>query len=83
LGSAGAELRRQWKDRPLLQVRQVVRQNLAFIRETLLDGALIKERILDRTAVELALRGDPTKSRAMGGEILGHVDLELWIRRSL
>jgi asparagine synthase (glutamine-hydrolysing) len=75
-------LRRQWKDRPLSQVGTVIRRNLSFIRETLLEGCLMKERILDRAAVELALRNAPTTSAALGGEILNHVDLELWIRNS-
>jgi asparagine synthase (glutamine-hydrolysing) len=74
--------RRQWKDRPLLQVGDVIERNLEFIREALLDGSLVKERILDRAAVELALADGPTKSRAVSGEILRHLDLELWIRGS-
>ena len=56
--------------------------NLGFIREALLDGELCKEGILNRTAVDLALTNDVTKSRALSGEILKHLDLELWIRRS-
>jgi asparagine synthase (glutamine-hydrolysing) len=75
-------LRRQWKDRPLLQLGEVIRLNLPFIREHLLDGALMKEGILDRVAVEQALRNGPTSSNAIGSEILSHLDLELWIRGS-
>jgi asparagine synthase (glutamine-hydrolysing) len=75
-------LRRQWKDRPLSQVGAVVQRNLSFIRETLLDGWLMRERILDRAAVELALKNAPTVSTVLAGEILTHVDLELWIRNS-
>jgi hypothetical protein len=40
----------------------------------------VKERILDRGAVEQALSGGPTRSGAIGSEILMHLDLELWIR---
>jgi asparagine synthase (glutamine-hydrolysing) len=75
-------LRRQWKDRPLSQVGAVIQRNLTFIRETLLEGSLMREGILDRAAVELALRDAPTTSAALGGEILSHVDLELWSRNS-
>jgi asparagine synthase (glutamine-hydrolysing) len=78
----GPILRRQWKDRPLLQLGEVIRLNLPFIREHLLEGALIKERILDRVAVEQALRNGPSSSSAIGSEILSHLDLELWIRDS-
>lgn len=76
-------LRRQWKDLPVLQAGAIIQLNLRFIREALLDGALIRERILDRAAVESALSGAPTQSRALGAEILRHLDLELWIRQSL
>jgi asparagine synthase (glutamine-hydrolysing) len=73
-------LRRQWKDRPLLHLGQVIALNLSFIREHLLGGQLVKEGILDRRAVEQALSGGPTRSGAIGSEILMHLDLELWIR---
>jgi asparagine synthase (glutamine-hydrolysing) len=73
-------LRRQWKDRPLLHLGQVIARNLPFIREHLLEGQLVKERVLNREAVEQALSGGPTRSGAIGSEILMHLDLELWIR---
>jgi asparagine synthase (glutamine-hydrolysing) len=73
-------LRRQWKDRPLLQLGEVVQQNLPFIRQQLLEGALTTEGILSRDAVEQALRGGPSRSTTICSEILSHLDLELWIR---
>jgi asparagine synthase (glutamine-hydrolysing) len=76
-------LRRQWKDLPVLQAGEVIQLNLGFIREMLLDGALTRERILNRAAVESALCGSPTRSRALSGEILRHLELELWIRQDL
>jgi hypothetical protein len=42
----------------------------------------MRERILDRAAVELALKSGPTRSAAVSGEIFSHLDLELWIRDS-
>jgi asparagine synthase (glutamine-hydrolysing) len=75
-------LRRQWKDRPLLQLGEVIALNLPFIREHLLEGRLVKERILSRTAVEQALREGPSGSGAIGSEILTDLDIELWIRDS-
>jgi asparagine synthase (glutamine-hydrolysing) len=75
-------LRRQWKDRPLLQLGEVIALNLPFIREHLLEGRLVKERILKRAAVEQALRRDPSGSSAIGSEILSDLDIELWIRDS-
>jgi asparagine synthase (glutamine-hydrolysing) len=75
-------LRRQWKDRPLLFVPAIIARNADYLRETLLDGVLVRERILDRDALELALRGEPTRSAASGAEIISHLDLELWLRDS-
>jgi asparagine synthase (glutamine-hydrolysing) len=75
-------LRRQWKDRPLRQPAAIIQRNLPFIREALLDGKLTKERILDRDAIELALRSAPSKSAALSGEIFNHLDLALWLQRS-
>jgi asparagine synthase (glutamine-hydrolysing) len=73
-------LRRQWKDRPLSMVAGVIQRNLKFVRETLMEGYLMREKILDRRAVELALQDAPTSSAALSGEVLSHVDLELWIK---
>jgi hypothetical protein len=70
------------KDRPLLQLGEVIALNLPFIREHLLEGRLVKERILSRTAVEQALREGPSGSGAIGSEILTDLDIELWIRDS-
>jgi asparagine synthase (glutamine-hydrolysing) len=78
----GPILRRQWKDRPLLQLGEVIQLNLPFIREHLLEGKLVKERILNRAAVEKALGNGPSSSSAIGSEILSHLDLELWVRDS-
>jgi asparagine synthase (glutamine-hydrolysing) len=75
-------LRRQWKDRPLLFVPAVISRNVDYLRETLLDGVLVKEGILDRKALELSLDRGPTRSAALGAEIISHLDLELWIRDS-
>jgi asparagine synthase (glutamine-hydrolysing) len=72
--------RRQWKDRPWTQAGQVIRLNLPFIREHLLEGRLMQEGILDRGAVELALGSGPSTSNALGSELLSLLDLELWIR---
>jgi asparagine synthase (glutamine-hydrolysing) len=75
-------LRRQWKDRPLLFVPEVIARNRDYLCEILLDGALVREGILEREALELALRGGPTRSATLGAEIISHLDLELWLRDS-
>jgi asparagine synthase (glutamine-hydrolysing) len=73
-------LRRQWKDRPLLFVPEVIQRNVGYLREVLLDGALVKEGILDQAQLGAALQTGPTRSAAIGAEIVNHLDLELWIR---
>ena len=73
-------LRRQWKDRPLSMIGAVIQKNLPFIRETLLEGSLMKQGILDRGDVEPTLLNAPNASGVLSGEILNLVDLELWVR---
>jgi asparagine synthase (glutamine-hydrolysing) len=74
-------LKRQWKDRAPGIHYQMLQKNLPFLREMLLDGVLVRERLLNRQAVEQALSGDPTRSRVYPGELLNHLDSEIWARR--
>jgi asparagine synthase (glutamine-hydrolysing) len=73
-------LRRQWKDRPMLFFDEIIERNLPFMREHLLDGAMMREGILDRAALELALKSGPTRTPAISSEVFTHLDTELWIR---
>ena len=73
-------LKRQWKDRPVSQPAEIVHRNLRFIRELLLDGHLCQAHILDRAALEAALSGEMNRQPAVSSEILGHLDIELWLR---
>jgi asparagine synthase (glutamine-hydrolysing) len=74
-------LDRLWKDRAPGFHYELLQRNRAFLRELLLDGVLVREGFLNRRAVENALSGDPTKARVYPGEILAHVDTEIWARR--
>lgn len=76
-------LRRSWKDRAPGFHGEIVRRNRPLLRELLLDGALVNEGLLDRKAVEAALSPSPFKSTVLPGEILKHLDVELWARRWL
>ena len=59
----------------------VVRHNLPFVRELLLDGLLVKEKILDATQLEQAL-GDPAALAAQPHpELLSHICTEAWLQR--
>jgi asparagine synthase (glutamine-hydrolysing) len=76
-------LQREWKDRSPGVHYQAIQRCLPFLREMLLDGVLVREGWLNRTAVERALSGDPTRIQVYPGEILGHLDTEIWARRWL
>jgi asparagine synthase (glutamine-hydrolysing) len=76
-------LQREWKDRSPGLHYQAIQRCLPFLREMLLDGVLVREGWLNRTAVERALSGDPTRIQVYPGEILGHLDTEIWARRWL
>jgi asparagine synthase (glutamine-hydrolysing) len=74
-------LRRLWKDRAPGFHAALVAHHREFLRHTLLDGLLVRDRLLDRAALESALSTVPGKSQALPGEILRHLDAELWMRR--
>lgn len=76
-----AILLRQWKDRGPGFAEGIVLSNLKLIRETLLDGLLMKEGLLDRKAVEESLSEAQARTEYLPVEILRHFDTEMWIRR--
>lgn len=71
---------RSWKDSVPAFFENVIHQNLEFLRQFLLDGLLVRERILVRDSVESALSGKPSKQHASCVEILLHVATEHWVR---
>lgn len=73
-------LARHWKDRVQGFPEEMLRANRGYFREILLDGLLVKERFLDRQAVEATLAGTHVKDSASVGEILDHVLVEAWLR---
>lgn len=73
-------LQRQWKDRPIGFHDELIQRNRAFLRELLLDGALVAAGLLDRAAVEKALSGAASNSGVSPAEIIDHMDTELWTR---
>jgi asparagine synthase (glutamine-hydrolysing) len=76
----GPILARTWKDRVQGFPEEILRANLAYFRELLLDGTLVKERYLDRGALESTLSGRTIKETASVGEILDHVLVEAWLQ---
>jgi asparagine synthase (glutamine-hydrolysing) len=56
-------------------------KNIAFARELLLEGVLIRERLLHKQALEETLFGGPTKSGVRSGGILDYISAEVWLKR--
>lgn len=61
-------------------VAEVLRDNLPFARELLLDGHLAREGLLERRRVEAALSGSPSTS-AYVSEIHTCIAMEAWAQR--
>jgi asparagine synthase (glutamine-hydrolysing) len=60
----------------------VLDNNLEFVRDLLLDGLLVRERILDRTKLERHLSRDRSPADFEYNEILHqHLCTEVWLRR--
>jgi asparagine synthase (glutamine-hydrolysing) len=62
-------------------VRGIFARNVTFMRELLLDGALVREGVVDRKKLATALSGKPSRVRASVGELLDFVGTEAWLRR--
>ena len=73
-------LERTWKDRAPGFFETLILSQHRFLREMLLDGWLVRERYLDRRAVERALSPARIKSHVYPAEIFQHLGTELWGR---
>ncbi|MET0534382.1 MAG: asparagine synthase-related protein, partial [Steroidobacter sp.] len=73
-------LRRTWKDRAPGFLELLVERHRKFLRELLLDGVLVQEGLLDRAVVEEALSDRISNSAVFPGELLRHLDVEVWAR---
>jgi asparagine synthase (glutamine-hydrolysing) len=71
--------RRYWKGGISRHSKSLLPENLAFYRELLLDGALVKHGLLDRRRVEDALSGEPSKSTVHTTEVTDYVCIEAWL----
>jgi asparagine synthase (glutamine-hydrolysing) len=69
------------KGTPLLWVRDTIERNRPFLRAVLLDGILVKERILDRKKLEALLTGDINKSLVNVSDIFIELYIEAWLRQ--
>jgi asparagine synthase (glutamine-hydrolysing) len=73
-------LDRVWKDRAGGFHDEIIERNRDWLREIFLDGVLVSEGLLDRSALERALAPGPAKSDEFPGELLRHLDTEIWAR---
>lgn len=69
------------KGTPELWLRDTITRNRRFLRELLLDGLLVKERILDRRKVDDALSGSLTHAKSSVVDIITQLYIESWLRR--
>ena len=68
------------KGGPGLWAREVVENNTRFLREFLLDGILVRRRLIDRTKLEIVLSPRVVKSTVVVGDIFAKLYIEAWLR---
>lgn len=74
-------LQRHWKDRAPGFHDEMIHRHRPLLREIFLDGVLISQGFLSKSAIETALSDAPTKSQVLSGELFNHLATEMWIRR--
>ncbi|MGB6489716.1 MAG: asparagine synthase-related protein [Steroidobacteraceae bacterium] len=61
-------------------LRLTLEHNRGFLRELLLDGALVREGVVDRTRLAEVLSGRATPIAAGSGELFEYAGTEAWLR---
>jgi len=69
------------KGGPALWVKDVVECNSEFLREYLLNGILVRERLLDRKKLETVLSPRIAKSTVIATDIFAKLYIEAWLRK--
>ena len=69
------------KGTPEMWLMEVVEQNRGFVKELLLDGLLVRNRILDRGKVEAAITSGVATSRIAVAELVTQMYIEAWLRQ--
>jgi asparagine synthase (glutamine-hydrolysing) len=62
-------------------LRHTLEHNRAFLRELLLDGALVRQGIVDRGRLAEVLSGRATRIACGSGEVFEYAGIESWLRR--
>jgi asparagine synthase (glutamine-hydrolysing) len=68
------------KGGPDLWAKEVVENNSGFLREFLLEGILVRRRLIDRTKLETVLSPRIVKSTVILGDIFAKLYIEAWLR---
>ena len=61
-------------------LRLTLEHNRGFLRELLLDGALVREGVIDRTLLAEVLSGRANRIAAGSGELFEYAGIEAWLR---
>lgn len=69
------------KGTPEIWLIDMVERNRAFLREFLLDGILVRERILDKKKLEFTISRELGKSQIPVAEVIVEMYIEAWLRR--
>jgi asparagine synthase (glutamine-hydrolysing) len=94
-GENGAVARRAFRDRLSddvlkrgtgkgsieLWLQDLIPRHRGFLKEVLLDGILVRERILDRNKVGAMLSGTVDRSRVGAEDLIAQLYTESWLRR--
>ncbi|MFZ0549376.1 MAG: asparagine synthase-related protein, partial [Steroidobacteraceae bacterium] len=62
-------------------LRLTLERNRGLLRELLLDGALVREGVVDRGRLAEVLSGRASRIAAGSGELLEYAGIEAWLRR--
>jgi len=62
-------------------IQDVAKHNRAFLKDLLLDGMLVKQRILDRGKLEKLLSAEPANSAVPLAHIFPQLFIEAWLQR--
>jgi asparagine synthase (glutamine-hydrolysing) len=62
-------------------LRGILEHNSAFLRDLLLDGALVQQGLVDRNKLATVLSGKATQIQVSSGELFDFISTETWLRR--
>jgi asparagine synthase (glutamine-hydrolysing) len=73
-------LRGLGKGGPGQWLREIIEHNIGFLREFLLDGILVRQRLIDRKKLETVMSPGIANSTVIAGDIFAKLYIETWLR---